>query len=80
MCCEHEGHHGSWHRGRQHHGDSCDCGCHQGRHHGGFWPFGFGRRFWSKEEIAAWLEQYLEDLRAEAKAVEERIAELKKEE
>jgi hypothetical protein len=33
----------------------------------------------SREERIAWLEQYLKDLQAEAKAVEERIAEMKAE-
>jgi hypothetical protein len=37
------------------------------------------RRFMSREERIAWLEQYLKDLQAEAKAVEERIAEMKAE-
>ena len=39
-------------------------------------PF-FGRRFWTREERIAHLERYLEALRAEAQAVEERLAELK---
>lgn len=39
-------------------------------------PF-LGRRFWTREERIAHLERYLEALRAEAKAVEERLAELK---
>lgn len=34
-------------------------------------------RFPSQEEYIAWLEAYLKELQAEAKAVEERIAELK---
>ena len=67
MCCEHRGHrHGGRHWGR-HHGGSCDCGG----------PFHFGRRFWTKDEKTAWLEQYLEELRQEAQAVEERIAAMK---
>ncbi|MBC7234813.1 MAG: DUF5320 domain-containing protein [Chloroflexi bacterium] len=37
----------------------------------------FRRHFATKEERIAWLEAYLADLRAEAQAVEERIAELK---
>lgn len=37
---------------------------------------GFHRRFVSREEKVAQLEAYLADLRAEAKAVEERLAEL----
>jgi len=37
----------------------------------------FRRHFPTREERIAWLEEYLKELRAEAKAVEERIAELK---
>jgi hypothetical protein len=79
MYCGHGGHHpggrhgghphAGWHRGHRH-ADSCGCGgsdeC------GG--PSHFRRRFWTKEEKIARLEQYLADLREEAKAVEERIA------
>ena len=68
MCCEHEGHHG--HRRHHRHGDSCGCGGHSR----------LGPCFWTKVEKIAWLEQYLEGLREEAKAVEERIAALKGEE
>ena len=39
--------------------------------------FGF-RRFVSRDEIISRLEEYLKELQAEAKAVEERIAEIKK--
>ncbi len=66
MCCEPESHHGGRHW-RHHHGDSCGCGGH----------FRFGPRFWTKKEKIAWLEEYLESLQEEAKAVEERIAALK---
>lgn len=38
---------------------------------------GFQRRFVSREEIAARLEEYLKQLQAEAKAVEERISALR---
>jgi hypothetical protein len=69
MCCGSESHHGGWHRGH-HHGGSCCCGG----------PFRFGPRFWTEKEKIAWLEQYLEGLREEVKAVEERIAALKGEE
>lgn len=69
MCCGHESHHGGRHRGH-HHGGFCACGGH-------FRP---GPCFWTKKEKIAWLEQYLEGLREEVKAVEERIAELKGEE
>jgi hypothetical protein len=67
MCCGHENHHhGGRHRGH-HHGGFCACGGH----------FRSGPSFWTKEEKLAWLEQYLEELLEEAKAVEERIAALK---
>ena len=72
MCCGTRSHHrGSCGCGcgtRGHHGDSCGCGC--GGH-------SFGRRFITKEEKIAGLEEYLESLQKEAQAVEERIAELK---
>jgi hypothetical protein len=74
MHCETRSHygHGRHHCGcgQGHHGGSCGCGC------GG----GFGRRFLTKEEKIAGLEEYLESLQKEAQAVEERIAELKGEE
>ena len=68
MCCGHEGHHGGRHRGH-HHGGSCCCGGHARP----------GPCFWTKKEKIAWLEEYLEGLREEAKAVEERIAALSEE-
>jgi len=68
MCCGTESHHGGWYRGHCH-GGSCSCGG----------PFRFGPRFWTKKEKIAWLEEYLEGLREEAKAVEEHIAEMKEE-
>lgn len=49
----------------------------QWHHH---WHFGHGsRRFPTREEVIGRLEEYLKQLQAEAKGVEERIAELKKE-
>ena len=62
---------------RSHHQNSsgaCACGCHADQRlaERTFW-----RRFSSREERIAWLEQYLKDLRAEAQAVEERIAEMR---
>jgi hypothetical protein len=66
MCCGSESHHGGRRRGH-HHSGSCCCGE----------PFRFGPRFWTKKEKIVWLEQYLDDLQEEAKAVEERIAALK---
>jgi len=64
-CCHgrHEGHHGQREGG-------CMCGGHGGHE-------GHGRRFWrrfsTRDERVARLTAYLEDLRAEAQAVEERI-------
>lgn len=69
MCCGTAGHHGSWHWGH-HHAGSCACSG----------PSRFGPCFSTKEERTTWLEQYLEGLREEVKAVEERIAALKGEE
>lgn len=86
-CCGHGGH---GHQGccRDHHGcccgghrtqhGGCCCGGHDGQQGCGCdRPFGFVRRFSTKEEEAAPLEQYLNDLEAEAKAVRERLVELK---
>jgi len=70
--CGGYGHHGI-HREWHHHGD---CGC-RGHNHEGM---GFRRHFIPREEIIARLEEYLKQLQAEAKGVEERITELKKEE
>lgn len=62
-------HHG---QGQGHgHGHGCGCGDESG-HHGGF-----GRRFLTREERISNLEEYLHALQAEAKAVEEHIAEMK---
>ena len=44
----------------------------------GFGPWGFRRRFPTREEQLEWLQAYLDDLRREARAVEERIEELKR--
>lgn len=68
MCCGSKGHPGAGHWGH-HHGGLCGCGG----------PSHCGSRFWTKEEGIAWLEQYLKDLGEEAKAIEERLAELKEE-
>jgi len=68
------------------------CGCHsyhghhspggEGYHHeGGCCGSGHGhRRFFTKEEVITHLEEYLKQLQAEAKGVEEHISELRKEE
>ena len=68
MCCGTGGHRGSWRTGH-HYGGFCAC-C--GPTHG-------GPCFATKEERVSWLEEYLRGLQEEAKAVEERIAALKKE-
>jgi hypothetical protein len=66
-------HHGVGREG--HHDGGCGCGCHQP--HGGM---KFHRHFISREDMVTRLEEYLKQLQAEAKGVEERIAEMKKEE
>ena len=63
--CGHHGHHAHW--GMGHHFGGCCCA-----------PSYPPRYFITKEEVIAQLEEYLNDLQAEAKGVEERIAELKK--
>ncbi len=73
--CGHEAHHsqrGEWeHHGGYGRGHHSGCGCgHFGHGH---------RRFFTKEEIIARLEEYLKELQAEAKGVEERLAELRRE-
>ena len=66
---------GSGHEGhRRHYACGCRCCCHEG-------PWQPERRFWrrfsTRDERVARLEGYLEDLRAEAQAVEERIQAMK---
>jgi hypothetical protein len=67
-----------------------DYGCEQHFHHAGqrSWHHRWGcccgpayipRQFPTREEIVEELEEYLKQLQAEAKGVEERITELKKE-
>ena len=74
----HHGHGGEcFHGGRGgHHRHGGEC-CHGGE--GSAWGPGapFRRHFPTREEQIAWLEEYLKELQAEAKGVEERIAELK---
>lgn len=64
-----------------------ECGCGHPAHHapamvGHQWggcAHGYpSRHFPTREEIIAQLEQYLKDLQAEARGVEERLAEFKK--
>jgi hypothetical protein len=68
-CGCHEGGCGE-HQGR----GECECNCHEGSETTGIH---FERRFTTRAERIAQLEAYLKDLQTEAKAVEERIAELK---
>jgi len=73
------------HHHRHCHGDEGHWGKGTGRlhhRHGGEargWGPGapFRRHFPTREEQIAWLEEYLKELQAEAKGVEERIAELR---
>ena len=67
MCCGTMAHHSGYHGG-YHHGDSRGC-------HTAFRSEPMC--FWTQKEQTAHLEQYLDGLREEVKAVEERIAELK---
>jgi len=57
----------------------CGCGCHvvSGCCCGGRHPFGFRRRFTTREEEAAALEDYLKELEAETKGVRERLTEMR---
>ena len=63
----HPGHHGMTEHWQHQHG----CGCHP--RHG-------LRRFPTREEMIAQMEDYLKQLRAEAKGVEEHLVELRKQE
>ena len=62
----------------EHPGGHCCC-CGQRGFPGMAWrpPMHFHRRFSTREERIAQLEEYLKALQAEAKAVEERLAEMK---
>ena len=70
--CGGHGHEGA-HQGSPPHA-GCTCGCHQPQG-----EMGFRRRYISREEIIARLEEYQKQLQAEAKGVQERITEMKKE-
>ena len=60
-----------------HHGSFCNCGCHRHGCSCGCGGHGqFGRRFLTKEEEVAGLEEYLENLQKEVQAVQEHIAKL----
>jgi len=69
---EHHGHHEQGMGMGGHHQNACGCGCHE--YHG---HMGFKRHFIPREERIARLEEYLNQLQAEAKGVEERLEELK---
>ena len=75
--CEHpSGCHCGGHHGL---GSGSGCCCGGGNlHHGcsGEHPLRFQRRFRSRDDEVADLEQYLKDLEAEAKGVRERLAEI----
>jgi len=77
-CCCESGRHGH-HGGRKHHRHHGwgHAGHHQEQDCCGGHPFGFHRRFPAREEEQAELEQYLKDLEAEAKGVQERLAQLR---
>jgi len=68
MCCATGSHHGFQRMGHQ---NVCFCGCDD--------PEYFRPRFMTKKQRIAKLEKHLEGLRDEAKAVEEHIAQIKKE-
>lgn len=83
-CCQpswgwlEEPHH-HWHGPHHAFSRHCCCPCCFGA---GLWehaPFGFVRRFRTKEEKIAELEEYLEALKKEAQAVEEKIRRLRAE-
>ncbi len=87
--CGGQSHHGQGGMGWDRPHPGCDCPGHRmgigGSRHMGMMPgmgmrmgMGFGRRFISRDEIIARLEEYQKQLQAEAKGVEERIAELKR--
>ena len=67
MCCTTGRHHSSQRWG---HPDACFCGCDD--------ALNFRPRFMTKAQRVDRLKQHLEDLKNEAKAVEEHIAQIKK--
>ena len=62
MCCKNQGH--------------TSCGCQREKSHGCGKGPRFSRRFFSKQEKIEQFEAYLAELKAEALAVEEKIAKL----
>jgi hypothetical protein len=78
MCCnEGHGHHHGRHHGGGCEGGGCSCSC-GGGSECECGNSGFERRFQTKAEQIAELEEYLGDLKAEVQAVEERLADLRK--
>jgi len=61
------------HHGFHHYQGSGQCCCQPGSFHEGL----FQRRFSNREERITQLEEYLKDLKKEAKAVEEHLARMK---
>ena len=68
MCCNTASHHGFQRAG---HPGGCLCGCDD--------PMYFGPQFMTKKQKIASLEKHLENLRDQAEAVAEHIAQIKKE-
>ena len=68
MCCTTGIHHGFERRGHQ---NVCFCGCDE--------PWNFRPQFMTKKQKIAKLEEHLEVLRDETKAIEAQIAKIKKE-
>jgi hypothetical protein len=68
MCCATGSHQGFQRWGHQ---NACFCGCDDPRH--------FRPRYMTRKQRIANLEEHLENLRDEVKAVEEHIAQIKKE-
>ena len=75
---EWRGHHDYSGGGRRHHSRGCCCGTHVGGRYHGHGEF-MQRHFIGKEEIITKLQEYLNQLQAEAKGVGEHIDALKKE-
>jgi len=57
---------------------SCDGHCEEGGHQGCCCEQALQRRYQTKEEQIAELENYLKDLKLETQAVEERLSDLRK--
>ena len=77
MCCN-EGH-GHRHGHPRHHGCGCgeSCDCEGGDSQCGCGNGGFQRHYQTKAEQISELEGYLNELKAEVQAVEERLADLR---